>query len=145
MCPAISWFWSGKSGTYNNSKEWGEQIAVLKHCEATTGKFQHKSSAHTARHFFAITMLTAGTDIELVAKWLGHSSSKITSKHYFGANNDWHNNSHAEYMKAMEAIEGAPAKRRLFGWYGRPHKYRRRSSLEQKTRWPQGFRVFCFK
>jgi integrase len=119
------WFWSGQTGNAvkvtitdetgetsvrNTAKEWGEHIAaVVKAAEKTFGrKFEHPSSAHTARHFFAITMLTAGVPIEQVAKWLGHSSPMITARHYSHANADWHRQSHSLYMRALDAIEGTP-------------------------------------
>jgi integrase len=105
------WFWSGESTTYNNAKEWGENIAaVLKRTEATFGKFKHKSTPHTARHFFAITMLAAGVPIEMVAKWLGHSSPLITARHYSHANSVFNDASHDAYSKAMEKIEGRAPK-----------------------------------
>jgi integrase len=101
------WFWTGESSIYNNCKEWGEHVAlVLQVTQQKYGKFKHKSSAHTFRHFFAITMLNAGVNIERVAKWLGHSSPLITAKHYSHANADWHEGSHKDYMAAMERIEG---------------------------------------
>jgi integrase len=110
-CGTKFWFWSAQSDPYNNSKEWGEHIAaVLKQTQLNFGKFAHTSSAHTARHFFAITMLSAGVPIEQVAKWLGHSSPLITARHYSHANADWHQNSHAAYMKALNAIEPTPEK-----------------------------------
>jgi integrase len=108
------WFWSGQADPFNNSKEWGEHIAaVLKQTQVVFGKFAHKSSAHTARHFFATTMLSAGVAIEQVAKWLGHSSPIITAKHYSHANSDWHMNSHASYMAALDRIEGTKPKAKV--------------------------------
>jgi integrase len=105
------WFWTGESSTYNNSKEWGEHVAaVLKRCQQKYGKFKHKSSAHTFRHFFAITMLNAGVPIERVSKWLGHSSPLITARHYSHANADWHEGSHRDYMAALEKIEAQKSK-----------------------------------
>src|SRR5579863_808903 len=124
------WFWSGLTGNVekipvtgettetsirNTAKEWGEHIsAVLKQAERTfeaayKHKFEHSSSAHTARHFFAITMLRH-VDIETVAKWLGHASSAVTARHYSHANSDWHRESYKKYMKAMDAIEGTTPK-----------------------------------
>jgi len=110
------WFWTGNSALYHNSKEWGLHIAgVLDKCQADYGKFKPpvvNATAHTFRHFFAITMLNAGVNIERVTKWLGHSSSLITAKHYSHANADWHEGSRQDYMAAMERIEGkkTPAK-----------------------------------
>ncbi len=103
------WFWSGKGDIQNNAKAWSDAIAsVLKRCESEFGKFRYHSTPHTFRHFFAITMLSNGATMEQVAKWLGHSSPIITARHYSHANADWHTNSHAAYMKILDAIEGAP-------------------------------------
>jgi integrase len=105
------WFWTGESDPYNHARVWSDHIcSVLADCEKTTGKFHCHSTAHTARHFFAISNLNAGVPIERVAKWLGHSTSEITSRHYSGANSDWHQDSHAAYMKALDQIEGTKPK-----------------------------------
>jgi len=104
------WFWTGKSDLEGNSNAWSMDIArVLAKCEETQGAFQHKSTPHTFRHFFAISMMTAGVSMEQVSRWLGHSSVLITARHYSNANADYHDASHAAYMKALNQIEGKPS------------------------------------
>lgn len=39
-------------------------------------------TSHRFRHTFATDLLTQGVSIELVSRWLGHSSVKITERHY---------------------------------------------------------------
>lgn len=41
-----------------------------------------KAGSHRLRHTFATDLLTKGVSIELVSRWLGHSSVKITQDHY---------------------------------------------------------------
>jgi hypothetical protein len=55
-------------------------------------------------------MLAAGVSIEMVAKWLGHSSPLITSRHYSHANSVFNDASHDAYSKAMAKIEGQGTK-----------------------------------
>ncbi len=43
---------------------------------------QHTAHAHRFRHTFACDLLSHGTDIGLVSRLLGHSSARITEKHY---------------------------------------------------------------
>jgi len=105
------WFWTGKSDLENNSNSWSMDIArVLAKCEKEHGKFKHHSTPHTFRHFFAITMLTNGVSMEQVSRWLGHSTVLITTRHYSSANADYHDASHAAYMRAVDAIEGKAKK-----------------------------------
>jgi integrase len=105
------WFWTGECGLENNSNSWSMDIGrVINHCQKEHGKFRHYSTPHTFRHFFAISMLNQGVKMERVSEWLGHSSVLITKKHYGHANKDWHDASHDEYMRALEAIEGQPKK-----------------------------------
>jgi integrase len=101
------WFWTGESDLEGNSNNWSSDVAErIAECERQNGKFQNHSTPHTFRHFFAITMLNNGVKIERVSEWLGHSSVLITKKHYGHANKDWHDASHDEYMRALDAIEG---------------------------------------
>lgn len=105
------WFWTGESLPESATKRWSIKMTnMLRRCEKQNVKFKHKSSAHTTRHFFAITMLNAGTPIERVARWLGHSTPIITAKHYGHANADYHKASHQDYMAALAKIEGTPVK-----------------------------------
>jgi integrase/recombinase XerD len=38
--------------------------------------------SHRFRHTFATSLLTQGVKFELVSRWLGHASIKVTEKHY---------------------------------------------------------------
>jgi len=39
-------------------------------------------TSHRFRHTFATTLLTQGISVELVSRWLGHASVRVTEKHY---------------------------------------------------------------
>lgn len=115
------WFWTGdfKTGDPNedsderafthinyNCTQWSEDVSrVLRRCEQKFGTFKHHATAHTFRHFFALSMLRLGVSIEIVSKWLGHSTTQITAKHYWHANTDWHEASHEAYMTALKNQE----------------------------------------
>lgn len=101
------WFWTGKSELEGNSNSWSMDIArVLARCVEQYGKFKHYSTPHTFRHFFAITMLNSGeVGIEEISRWLGHSSIRITERHYSNANADMHRTSHDNYMRALQRVE----------------------------------------
>jgi site-specific recombinase XerD len=44
---------------------------VMRQCQKSTGAFQHKATAHSFRHTFAVHRLTNGVDPQLVADWMG--------------------------------------------------------------------------
>jgi integrase len=103
------WFWTGESDVEGNAKAWSDDISRVLHraqLEPFT-KFKHHSTPHTFRHFFAITMLNTGkVRIEDVSRWLGHSSVRVTEKHYGNANSDVYKRSHSIYHEALAALEG---------------------------------------
>ena len=103
------WFWTGQSDIEGNAKAWSDDISRVLHRaqQAPSQPFKHHSTPHTFRHFFAITMLNSGkARIEDVSRWLGHSSVRITEKHYGHANTDVYKRSHAVYLEALAIIEG---------------------------------------
>jgi integrase len=105
------WFWTGKSKVQSNIQSWLDDVSrVLAVCQQTQGQFQHHPTPHSFRHFFAVTMLSAGVAIEKVSKWLGHSDVKTTQKHYGYLNSDWHVASHDTCMDALDKIEGKRTK-----------------------------------
>jgi integrase len=69
-------FWSG-SGTIKTFV--GNWQRTLERLFKRAGV---KGSAHKFRHYFSVNLLTRGVPIEDVAVLLGHSSIKITEKHY---------------------------------------------------------------
>lgn len=59
--------------------------ALFKLAESKTGggkRFTHKPHPHRLRHTFAAEYLNAGVPIETVSLLLGHSSIRVTGKHY---------------------------------------------------------------
>jgi len=107
------WFWTGQSDVEGNAKAWSDDITrVLVRAQQGPFKpFKHHSTPHTFRHFFAITMLASGkARIEDVSRWLGHSSIRITEKHYGHANADLNKRSHAVYLEALATLEGKTPK-----------------------------------
>jgi integrase len=103
------WFWTGESDVEGNAKAWSDDITRVLHRaqEKPFKPFKYHSTPHTFRHFFAITMLNSGkARIEDVSRWLGHSSVRITEKHYGNANADLYKRSHAVYHEALATLEG---------------------------------------
>jgi integrase len=112
------WFWTGESDLTGNSNAWSMDIGrVLQkaahdyHTEAESnpsvralGLFKTHHTAHSFRHYFAISMLSVGVDVETVSRWLGHADVKITLKHYGHANKDYHDAASKKMMEARKAI-----------------------------------------
>jgi integrase len=112
------WFWTGKSDLTANSNAWSTDIGrVLNkaahdyHAEADSnpalralGLFKTHHTAHSFRHYFAISMLSTGVvSEEMVARWLG-DSVKIMRKHYAHANKNYHDASSEKMREARAAI-----------------------------------------
>ena len=71
------WFWTGQGSVETARKKWSEALADL------FGLAKVKDGhAHRFRDTFAVELLKAGTPIERVSIFLGHSSVRITEKHY---------------------------------------------------------------
>jgi integrase/recombinase XerD len=70
------WFCTGTGSIETCRKKWSESLAALFKEAGVDGH------AHQFRDTFAVELLKAGTPIERVSIFLGHSSVKITEKHY---------------------------------------------------------------
>ena len=71
------WFWSGNGTMETARRKWSKVLAALfKDAGVKDGH------AHRFRDTFAVELLKAGTPIERVSIFLGHSSVRITEKHY---------------------------------------------------------------
>jgi integrase/recombinase XerD len=78
--PGVSghyWFWTGSGTVETARKKWSEALADL----FTDAKVKD-GHAHRFRDTMAVELLKAGTPIERVSILLGHSSVRITEKHY---------------------------------------------------------------
>ena len=71
------WFWTGVGAVESARKKWSEALADL-FAEAEV----NGGHAHRFRDTMAVELLKAGTPIERVSILLGHSSVRITEKHY---------------------------------------------------------------
>jgi integrase len=71
------WFCTGTGSTETCRKKWSESLAALFRDAGV--KDGH---AHRFRDTFAVELLKASTPIERVSIFLGHSSVRITEKHY---------------------------------------------------------------
>ena len=71
------WFWNGAGKLETSRKKWAEALAQL--FERASVENGHP---HRFRDTFAVELLKAGTPIERVSIFLGHSSVRITEKHY---------------------------------------------------------------
>ena len=79
-CPALSeqyWFWTGNSSKETLTGNWRRAFRRL--CELARVRDGHP---HRFRDTFATELLLAGVPIERVSVLLGHSSVKITERHY---------------------------------------------------------------
>jgi integrase/recombinase XerD len=71
------WFWTTRGTVDTARKKWSDALEqVFKKAEVKDGH------AHRFRDTFAVELLKAGTPIERVSIFLGHSSTRITEKHY---------------------------------------------------------------
>lgn len=71
------WFWTGGGTVESARKKWSEALADLFDDAKVSG-----GHAHRFRDTMAVELLKAGTPIERVSILLGHSSVRITEKHY---------------------------------------------------------------
>lgn len=71
------WFWTGGGTVESARKKWSQALADLFADAQVSG-----GHAHRFRDTMAVELLKAGTPIERVSILLGHSSVRITEKHY---------------------------------------------------------------
>lgn len=71
------WFWTGGGTVESARKKWSKALADLFLDAEVSG-----GHAHRFRDTMAVELLKAGTPIERVSILLGHSSVRITEKHY---------------------------------------------------------------
>lgn len=70
-------FWTGESKLKSAVGDWQRSLAKLFGLSQVVN-----GHAHRFRHTFAVELLLAGVPIERVSVLLGHSSTRITEKHY---------------------------------------------------------------
>jgi integrase/recombinase XerD len=73
----LYFFWTGDCSHKTAVRHWQHKLARLFRLAKVIGGHPHRF-----RHTFAIAELVAGTPIDQVAMLLGHSSIKVTEKHY---------------------------------------------------------------
>ncbi len=71
------WFWSGNGKLSTQVGHWQGELLDL----SAAVKVGHLH-AHRFRDTFAVSLLLEGVPVERVAVLLGHSSIKVTEKHY---------------------------------------------------------------
>ena len=81
LCPDPDYFfWTGRGTHHSVVGNWQRSFRKL---FALAGfKKKDRAHPHRFRHTFAVEMLLAGTSIEHVSMLLGHSSVRITERHY---------------------------------------------------------------
>jgi integrase/recombinase XerD len=77
LCPGRYFFWTGESKRKSVKGNW--QRAMKKLFKLANVSNGH---AHRFRHTFAAELLMSGASLTNVAQLLGHSSEKITERHY---------------------------------------------------------------
>src|SRR5262249_42239009 len=78
---AKNYFWSGQSKQASIAGLWEKRLKKL-FAQAGVSKGLGNAVSHRFRDTFAVELLLAGVPIERVSILLGHSSVRITEKHY---------------------------------------------------------------
>jgi integrase len=71
------WFWSGQSKLHSAIGKWQRRLQKLFRLAKVP-----RGHAHRFRDTFAVELLLAGVPLERVSVLLGHSSTRITERHY---------------------------------------------------------------
>lgn len=113
------WFWTGKADLTANSNAWSmdmgrvldkayadyHQEAASKSSVRALKLFKTRFTAHSFRHYFAISALSTGeVSLEMVAEWLG-DDVKTVKKYYGHANKDYHDESARKAKKVRDALK----------------------------------------
>jgi integrase/recombinase XerD len=115
------WFWPGASGTLESwRKPWTVALLALFKAAGIKG-----GRAHRFRDTFAVEHLLSGTSIPTVSKFLGHSNTRITEKHYLPWVKRLQEQAEEDSRKSWEKD---PLHRRLSGQRKRPFVMGRRAS-----------------
>jgi integrase len=72
------YFWSGKGAERSAAVSWMDRLRDRVFSKAGV----EGARSHRFRDTFSVEHLLAGTPIEIVSTWLGHSSIRVTEKHY---------------------------------------------------------------
>lgn len=77
-------FWSGNGDTHTGKKGWQRSLRLLFRTVnlKTEDDLPKRCHPHMFRDTFAVELLLAGVSLDQVSLLLGHSSIKITEKHY---------------------------------------------------------------
>src|SRR5580693_489665 len=113
------WFWTGGGAVESARKKWSKALADLFVDAKVSG-----GHAHRFRDTMAVELLIAGTPIERVSILLGHSSVRITEKHY----NPW-NRARQEQAEADVARSWATDPIVLLETKGTPEVHGERKSV----------------
>ena len=70
-------FWTGKSTVHSSKGKWQRRLQRLFHLAKVQG-----GHAHRFRDTFAVELLQSGVPLDRVSVLLGHSSIRITERHY---------------------------------------------------------------
>jgi integrase len=71
------WFWSGAGSIENNAETWRRKLRRLFNSAKVADAHPHRF-----RDTFAVELLVAGVPLQEVSVLLGHSSIRVTEKHY---------------------------------------------------------------
>ena len=84
-----------------------DRVNLLAKTAQSTKPFKHHFSPHCLRHTFAIQLFNHGTPIEVISRYLGHSSIKVTEKAYWNLLDSSHRITEAAYRQAVAAMMSA--------------------------------------
>jgi integrase/recombinase XerD len=91
-------FWTGKSKPHTVASVWSESLKNLVELAEVPG-----GHAHRYRHTFAVELLLAGVPIERVSILLGHSSVRMTEKHYSAWSQTRQQQAEQDVMRSWES------------------------------------------
>jgi hypothetical protein len=118
------WFWNGRGTVETARKKWTASLTELFEDAKIEG-----GHAHRFRDTMAIELLKAGTPIESVSILMGHSSARITEKHYNPWNKARQEQAEADVARSwatdpivlLETAESEKCLKNVQGGVGRPN------------------------